>query len=56
MFGQNVSNTASTFNEDISTKNVPTLAPRRRPCWRSMQELPGFTGNNKFFAFSINGK
>src|SRR5579864_8642828 len=28
MFGQNVSNTASTFNEDVSTNNVGKLAPR----------------------------
>src|ERR1700756_5230334 len=28
MFGQNVNNTATTFNEDISVKNVGKLAPR----------------------------
>lgn len=28
MFGQNAGNTASTFNEDISSKNVGKLAPR----------------------------
>ncbi len=28
MFGQNTSNTATTFNEDISTKNVGKLAPK----------------------------
>jgi len=27
MFGQNVANTASTFNEDVSTKNIGKLAP-----------------------------